>query len=87
MMTSLQQQFEFLSEIERLREVDRQNILLNGSRVENSAEHSWHIMLYAWVLAEHSSKGLAVPAQTPSFRPDRATRGCPRQRIRTARLR
>ncbi len=61
MMTSLQQQFEFLSEIERLREVDRQNILLDGSRVENSAEHSWHLALYALAFAPYAPAGVSIP--------------------------
>ncbi|OIQ32094.1 MAG: phosphohydrolase [Alphaproteobacteria bacterium MedPE-SWcel] len=61
MTTSLQQQFEFLSEIERLREVDRQNLLLDGSRPENSAEHSWHLALYALAFAPYASAEVSIP--------------------------
>ena len=61
MTTSLQQQFEFLSEIERLREVDRQNLLLDGSRQENSAEHSWHLALYALAFGPYAPAGVSIP--------------------------
>ncbi|TNJ40651.1 HD domain-containing protein [Phaeobacter sp. B1627] len=61
MTTSLQRQFEFLAEIERLREVDRQNLLLDGSRQENSAEHSWHLALYALALAPYAAPEVSIP--------------------------
>lgn len=60
MQNILAQQFEFLSEIEKLRGVDRHNKLLNGARVENSAEHSWHLTLYALVLQTHASAEVNV---------------------------
>lgn len=44
----------FLSEIEKLKMVYRQNALIDGSRSENSAEHSWHICLMALVLSDFS---------------------------------
>ena len=61
MTTHLVQQFEFLSEIERLREVERQNLLLDGSRVENSAEHSWHLALYALAFAPYAPPSVSIP--------------------------
>jgi len=61
MTTDLRQQFDFLSEIERLRQVDRQNLLLDGSRQENSAEHSWHLALYALTFAPHAPDGVSIP--------------------------
>jgi HD domain len=33
----------FLNELEHLKSVYRQNLVVDGSRHENSAEHSWHI--------------------------------------------
>lgn len=41
--------FAFLSESDRLKSVDRASVLMDGSRLENSAEHSWHVALYAMV--------------------------------------
>jgi len=40
----------FLREIDGLKTVVRQSPLLDRSRRENSAEHSWHLALYALVL-------------------------------------
>ncbi|NIZ12241.1 HD domain-containing protein [Phaeobacter sp. HF9A] len=57
---TLTQQFDFLSQIERLREVDRQNLLLDGSRVENSAEHSWHLALYALAFAPYAPEAVSL---------------------------
>ncbi len=45
----------FLAESDKLKSVYRASRLLNGERFENSAEHSWHIMLYAWILSEHAA--------------------------------
>jgi putative hydrolase of HD superfamily len=40
----------FLREIDRLKSVERQTLLHNGGRRENSAEHSWHLALSVIVL-------------------------------------
>jgi len=48
-------QLEFLREVDKLKSVLRRTSLMDGSRRENSAEHSWHIALAAMVLAEHSN--------------------------------
>lgn len=50
----LSRQMDFLSEIEKLKTVYRQNGVVDGSRFENSAEHSWHAALYALILAEYA---------------------------------
>lgn len=42
-------QFAFLAEADRLKSVERANVLMDGSRPENSAEHSWHVALQAMV--------------------------------------
>lgn len=55
----LDRQIEFLCAIDELKRVQRQTTLLDGSRRENSAEHSWHLALYAIVLAEYGG-GLDV---------------------------
>ncbi|MGY9049918.1 hypothetical protein P775_09665 [Puniceibacterium antarcticum] len=51
-------QMAFLNEADRLKSVSRATTLADGSRPENSAEHSWHVALYALVLAEHAPKGV-----------------------------
>ena len=50
----LWRQIEFLVEIDRLKSIVRQTLLVDGSRQEDSAEHSWHLAVLAMVLAEHS---------------------------------
>jgi putative hydrolase of HD superfamily len=49
----LRQQLAFLTEIDRLKQILRRTPLSDGSRLENSAEHSWHIMVCAMVLREY----------------------------------
>jgi putative hydrolase of HD superfamily len=53
-------QLAFLVEVDRLKSVLRQTPLCDGSRRENSAEHSWHLALAAVVLAEHARDGVDV---------------------------
>jgi len=47
-------QIEFIMEADKLKHTLRQTILLDRSRRENSAEHSWHIALTAMVLSEYA---------------------------------
>lgn len=46
---------EFLREIDQLKSVIRQSPLLDQSRKENSAEHSWHLAMYAMILADYAA--------------------------------
>lgn len=48
--TDLEAQVRFLREADRLKGILRASPLIDGSRRENSAEHSWHLALYALVL-------------------------------------
>nr|WP_321252901.1 HD domain-containing protein [uncultured Ruegeria sp.] len=50
----------FLTETDQLKTVYRASRLLYDPRFENSAEHSWHIMLYAWVLSEYSDPSVSI---------------------------
>ncbi len=58
--TRLDCQFAFLTEADRLKSVLRATTLCDGSRRENSGEHSWHIALYALTLAEHAGPGVSI---------------------------
>lgn len=49
----LDAQMAFLAEIDKLKAVSRAT-KVTGGRYENSAEHSWHVALYAMTLAEHA---------------------------------
>jgi putative hydrolases of HD superfamily len=56
----LDQQFAFLNEADRLKSVLRATTLCDGSRPENSGEHSWHLALYALTLADHAPPGVSI---------------------------
>ena len=48
----LKDQVVFLLAADRLKQVTRGSRIADGSRRENTAEHSWHLALFAIVLAE-----------------------------------
>lgn len=54
MTERLDRQIAFLNEADKLKSVLRGTTLCDASRAENSAEHSWHLTLYALVLAEQA---------------------------------
>jgi putative hydrolase of HD superfamily len=56
-MQPLDRQLRFAAEADRLKTVLRQSPILDGSRRENSAEHSWHLALMAAVLGDHAPAG------------------------------
>jgi putative hydrolase of HD superfamily len=53
-------QFAFLNEADQLKQVLRATTLVGGSRRENSGEHSWHLALYALVLADQAGPGVDI---------------------------
>lgn len=59
-MERLQQQFDFLREIDKEKEIMRQNYLASGSRKEGDAEHAWHLAIMALVLSEHANEEIDV---------------------------
>ena len=50
----LQQQIEFMMEIDKLKTISRKTILTDRSREENSAEHSWHIAMAVFLFSEYA---------------------------------
>lgn len=60
MTDRLEAQFAFLNEADRLKSVLRATTLCDGSRRENSGEHSWHLALYALVLADQAGPGVNI---------------------------
>ena len=59
MTDALEHRLAFLSEAAKLRAVERATNLPSGRR-ENSAEHSWHLALYALTLVEEAPEGVDV---------------------------
>jgi len=47
-------QIQFIVEVDKLKHVYRQTLLMDGSRNENDAEHSWHLSIMAILLSEYA---------------------------------
>ena len=60
MTDRLAAQFAFLQEIDRLKGILRATPIGDDSRPENSAEHSWHIAMYALVLADQAGPDVDI---------------------------
>jgi putative hydrolase of HD superfamily len=56
----LRSQLAFITRLDELKSVIRRNYLADGSRRENSAEHSWHVAMLAWVCAEQADEPVDV---------------------------
>jgi 5'-deoxynucleotidase YfbR-like HD superfamily hydrolase len=54
----LTRQIAFLLEADRLKAVLRRTPLVSAGRLENSAEHSWHLLLAALVMREHAARDI-----------------------------
>lgn len=59
-MDRLQQQMDFILEVDKLKNITRQTYLSSGERKENDTEHSWHLALMCALLAEHSNEKIDV---------------------------
>lgn len=57
----LKQQMDFLLEVDKLKFINRQTYLSDGTRRENDAEHSWHLALMAVLLSEHADEEVDLP--------------------------
>ena len=54
----IDQQAAFLIEVDKLKNVIRRNHINGGERLENTAEHSWHVALQAVVFIEYASEAV-----------------------------
>lgn len=59
-MTRLEQQLQFIVEIDKVKNIFRQTYLADAGRKENDAEHSWHIALMAYLLQEYADEPVDV---------------------------
>jgi putative hydrolase of HD superfamily len=55
MKSRIEEQFDFLREIDKEKEILRQTYLADGSRREDDAEHAWHLAMMVMVLGEYSN--------------------------------
>lgn len=59
-MDRLEQQFAFLREIDKEKQVTRQTYLADGSRKEGDAEHAWHLAVMTLLLSEYANEEIDV---------------------------
>ena len=52
----LERQIKFIIEVDKLKNVYRQTLLMNGERKENDSEHSWHLSIMAILLVEYAAE-------------------------------
>lgn len=57
---SLSKQVSFIKEIDKIKYIQRKTKLFNSDRLENDAEHSWHLAMMTIVLADHSDTPIDV---------------------------
>jgi len=57
----LDQQLAFLQEIDALKTIFRRtNLIADKERLENSAEHSWHLAMYVLILVEYANEEVNI---------------------------
>lgn len=56
----LQKQIAFMLELDKMKNLYRQTYVLHENRKENDAEHSWHLAILAFMLAEYSNEPVDV---------------------------
>ncbi len=56
----LEKQLDFIREIDKEKQIFRQNCLVDGSRKENDAEHAWHMAIMVFLLSEYANEEIDV---------------------------
>ena len=56
----LDQQLRFTAEIDKMTSILRRTMLIDDSRRENDAEHSWHIAVMALIFDEYAAEPVDV---------------------------
>lgn len=54
-MGRLEQQMQFIEEIDKEKSIFRQTYIADGSRKENDAEHAWHMAIMALLLQDYAT--------------------------------
>ncbi len=60
MCQDFKKQIDFIMELDKIKKIGRQTYLSDGSRKENDAEHSWHLALMCFVLADYANEPIDV---------------------------
>ena len=59
-MSRMDQQFDFLREIDKEKEIVRQTYLASAARKEGDAEHAWHMAIMTLLLSEYANEKIDV---------------------------
>lgn len=59
-MDRLQQQMNFILEVDKLKQITRQSYITGASRKETDTDHSWHLALMCALLNEHANEMVDV---------------------------
>jgi len=57
----LDRQLKFSAEIDKMTHILRRTVLIDRSRRENDAEHSWHIAVMAMLFEEYAAEPVNIP--------------------------
>ena len=57
----LEQQINFIREMDKEKFIGRQTYLSDGKRKENDAEHAWHLALMTFLLSEYANEPIISP--------------------------
>jgi putative hydrolase of HD superfamily len=60
MTENLEKQMSFIRETDRMKGILRANMMLDGSRNEDDAQHSWHVALMALVMKEYAGPKVKI---------------------------
>ena len=56
----INQLLRFTAEVDKMTAIKRRTMLIDGSRRENDAEHSWHMAIMAYLLREYSNEDIDI---------------------------
>lgn len=59
-MNDFEKRISFILELDRMKKIVRQTYIADGSRLENDAEHSYHLALMAFVFADCANQPVDV---------------------------
>ncbi len=60
MLEDLKKQMDFVREADKMKGILRANMMLDLSRHEDDAQHSWHIAVMALILSEYAAPGVNI---------------------------
>ena len=62
---SLDTQLDFIRQLDNMKSILRMNILLDESRREDDAQHSWHAAVLAMVMQEYAAEPIDITRVGP----------------------